>query len=205
MSNKQRSATAGSTPPVIPNPAGHPDVVAVTERHDGIAAELATVKRDITAAERALGARSGTPDRELAGRLIAAGKSTEPVTRLRELRGRAEELAFALDLVAEELKEVTGRVQRELAAQTRDRVFLPAAREAVGVWLTACKAMEQFRLLVDRIQGAGVGTNTFCPFNGRAPLCLADFDGFQAFARELVADGFADAATINAALGVDVL
>ncbi|MBN9521956.1 hypothetical protein J0H58_26150 [bacterium] len=184
----------------IPNPLAHADVVAVSERHDGIAAELASVRRDITAAETALGARPGTPDHEIAGRLIAAGRPTEAVTRLRELRGREKELAYALGLIADELKDVTARVKRELSAQTRERIFLPAVREAVAVWLTACQAMEQFRRLVDRIQNAGVGANTFCPFNGRVPLCLADFDGFQAFARELVTDGFTDPGTINAAL-----
>jgi len=193
MSSKARSMT-----PAIPNPSHHPDVVAVSERHDAIAAELATVRRDIAAAEAALGARPGTPDRELAGRLIAAGKSTEAVTRLRELRGRAEELAFALGLVAVELRDVTARVQRELAAQTQERVFLPAARDAVAAWLTACRAIEQFRLLVDRIQAAGVGSGTFCAFNSRAPLNLADHAGFVAFAQELVNDGFTDAITINA-------
>lgn len=186
------------TAPSIPNPLAHADVIAVSERHDGIAAELAAVRRDIAAAEGALGARPGTPDHEIAGRLIAAGKSTEAVTRLRELRGREKELAYALGLVAAELREVADRVKRELSAQTRERVFLPAVREAVAVWLTACRAIEEFRQLVDRIQSAGVGTNTFCPFNGRVPLSLGDVDGFQAFARELVSDGFTDAATINA-------
>jgi hypothetical protein len=196
MSSKATRST--TTAPAIPNPRNHPDVVAVSERHDGIAAELATARRDIAAAEAALGARPGTPDRELAGRLIAAGKSTDAVARLRELRGRAEELAFALGLVEAELKETTARVQRELAAEVREAVFLPAARQAVADWLAACRAIEQFRLLVDRVQNTGVGSGTFCAFNGRVPLNLADHAGFVSFAQELVSDGFTDAATINA-------
>ena len=84
------------------------------------------------------------------------------------------------------------------SAQVRKDVFLPAVREAVKDWLDAVKKLEKFRRLVEDIQVRGVGSNTFCPFNDRVPVTLADYDGFIAFAAELVGDGFTDAESVKA-------
>ncbi|HEX4610449.1 MAG TPA: hypothetical protein VH092_19825 [Urbifossiella sp.] len=197
-----RTSSANAAPALtsdVPDPARSPDVVKAQSRLDAITAELATLRRARAATEAELGAGPDTEDFEVEGRLIAEGSPTEPVGQLREYRRREKALTHALGLVRADVQTATEQAVRELTAETRAAVFLPAARVAIAAWLTAGQAIEKFRDLVNRIQAAGVGAGTFSPFNARVPVGLGDREGFAAFARELISDGLADRGQIEAA------
>jgi hypothetical protein len=184
----------------IPNPALHPAVVAIRIRHVALTDELADVKKKRHAVEHDLGAGPGCSDVELEGRLLAAGEPTEPVGQLRDLRRREQVLAHAIGLVGDEMRDATGKAAREYSATARDKIYLPAAREAVAAWLAAVQVAERFRNTVERLHSTGVGAGTHTPFSSRVPLDWADAEGFAAFARELIGDGFTTADLVNAAV-----
>lgn len=186
-------------PVEIPNPENHPAVTAALTRYETLATKLATIRRERVQLEREIGAKPGESDDDLEAKLLARGLATDDLTKLREARRNEKVTAQAVELVADDVRKAREVATRELTAMVRDEVFLPAARAAVKDWLDTVKRLEAFRRLVDDIQGRGVGANTFSPFNNaRVPMSLADRDGFAEFVRELLGDGFTDAAAVNA-------
>ncbi|HEY1187564.1 MAG TPA: hypothetical protein VGE74_07890 [Gemmata sp.] len=183
----------------IPNPSNHPAVVAVFGRLEKLDAKLVSVCHERAQVEQKVGAKPGESDDALEARLLARGLPTDDLTKLRELRRVERVTAQAVGLVGEDLIKAREVATREYTAAVREEVFLPGVRAAVNDWLDAAKRIEAFRLVVADIQGRRVGANTFSPFNGRVPVSLADRDAFAEFARELIRDGFTNAATINAA------
>lgn len=199
VSKKNPTTAVESPKPVeIPNPESHPAVVVARSRHDVLAAKLSAIRAERKNLERDIGAKAGESDDDLEAKLLARGQPTDDLAKLRELRRTEKVTAQAVDLVASEVSKERDAAAREITQTVREDVFLPGVRAAVKDWLDGVKRAEAFRRLVDDIQARGVGANTYCPFNARVPMSLADPDGFVMFVKELIADGFTDADMVNA-------
>lgn len=195
----KKTAPAAATPAELPDPGDHPEVIAVRARRADLAAALDATRVDRAAAERALGTGPEDDDIDLEARLLARAEDPLPVARLRELR-RAEAVRVkALALVDAELVASLAAAVADLAPRVRDEVFVPAARRASAAFLAAAKEAESLRLLVEDIRARGLGNGVYSNLNGRVPLSLADRPAFEAFVRDLVDEGHADRAAVDAA------
>ena len=183
----------------LPNPETSPAVVAARTRYDELGAKLSAIRHERKELERDIGAKGGESYEDLEAKLLAHGHDTEKLNRLRELRRTEHVTEKAVVILRHEHSKALDTAKREMTAFAREEVFLPAARAAVKDWLAAVKKIEQFRRLVSDVQDRGLGAGTHSPFNGRVPLSLADRDAFSAFTAELIAEGFTDRDTINAA------
>lgn len=182
----------------LPNPHLWPEVVEAERRFADLKQKLDAARTARVRLERDLCAEPRESDEAIESRLLADGKDVGPVAELREARRTERVTARAIELAEHGLRDARDRAVSHYSNQVRADTYFPAARKAVLDWIEAVKKVEKFRRLVNDIQARGFA-GTHSPFNARVPLSLADLDGFRAFAAELVADGFIDRASIDAA------